>query len=273
VSGLIRAFQAVGREPAGRWSATRLAALAGLSPVALRRASTALLGLTPNQYVAACRRGRFFSELSNGRRLADAIYTAGYSSPSAVYRAPGGSLTPAVYRRGAAGVAIEWTTVASPVGRLLVAATSKGVCFVAVGADDAELRAAVEREFPRAILSQGSSKRLRELAAATEAVAAGRPVHASVPADIAGTAFQWRVWTALMKIKPGQTITYRELAKRVGQPQSIRAAARACATNPLALVIPCHRVVGSDGALRGYRWGVGVKKALIEKELAVKNVE
>jgi AraC family transcriptional regulator, regulatory protein of adaptative response / methylated-DNA-[protein]-cysteine methyltransferase len=224
------------------------------------------LGIAPHDYVAACRRRTFLEQLRGGGLVTEAIYASGYSSPSGVYGVAGGEITPAVYRRGAEGVAIEWHTAASPLGRILVAATCKGVCFVAVGADDRELETAVRAEFPKATLTRSNSARLLSYARAATAVADGRALDVSLPADIAGTAFQWRVWRALTKIPRGQRLTYAGLAKFVRAPRAVRAVGTACGANPLALVIPCHRVVGADGALRGYRWGLAVKRALLDLE-------
>lgn len=177
-----------------------------------------------------------------------------------------GGVTPASYRRGGAGACIVWTTVSSSIGRVLVAATAKGACFVAVGATDAELEAAIRTEFPCATLTRGSRPLLRQLAAAARAAARAKPVTWEMPADIVGTAFQWRVWRALTRIPPGRVASYAELAKTIGRPSAVRAVARACATNPLALVVPCHRVVGAGGELRGYRWGTERKGRLLLRE-------
>jgi AraC family transcriptional regulator of adaptative response/methylated-DNA-[protein]-cysteine methyltransferase len=151
-------------------------------------------------------------------------------------------------------------------GTILVAATTKGVCFVAIGDDVDALRDELARELPLATIAPRPSHALRPFAIAARAVASGQKPSEDVPADIRGTAFQWRVWRALKKIPLGATLTYAELAKAIGEPSAVRAVARACATNPAALFIPCHRVVGADGSLRGYRWGIDVKRRLIEKE-------
>ncbi len=142
------------------------------------------------------------------------------------------------------------------------------MCFVAVGTTDQELEAAIRHEFPKAELSREVSPALREWAATARRAAACSPVSDQIPADIAGTAFQWSVWRALTKIPAGSTISYGQLAVVIGRPRAIRAAARACALNPLAIIVPCHRVVGADGRLTGYRWGFGVKEKLIAIEKA-----
>ena len=175
-------------------------------------------------------------------------------------------MTPATYAKGGRGAVIDWITTSSPIGVVLVAATSRGVCFAEVGKSVAEVRAGLEKEFPAATISSKPSQRLRSYAAAARAVASAHSVSPSLPADIHGTVFQWKVWRALQAIPGGTTMTYTEVAKKIGAPSSVRAVARACATNPLALFIPCHRVIGADGSLRGYRWGLDVKRRLIGLE-------
>jgi AraC family transcriptional regulator of adaptative response/methylated-DNA-[protein]-cysteine methyltransferase len=225
--------------------------------------------MAPRDYVIACRRRRFLDRLRNGGRVTDAVYEAGFGSPSRVYehmRLPG--MTPATYGRGGAGAEIDWATVASTVGRIMVAATARGLCFVQIGTTDAAMVDELRREFPRATIADRPAARLRPLAEAALAVAHAQPMPAELPLDIQGTAFQWRVWRALTKIPAGETRTYASLAAAIGQPTAVRAVARACATNPLSLVIPCHRVIGTNGSLTGYRWGTGVKEALLKAERA-----
>lgn len=265
-TGLIRACRAIAAAPDRRWTSERLARLAETSAPALRRVFRKVLGLSPGAYVAACRQQHFQSLLRKGHSVSAALYASGYASPSRVYGVSHGQITPAVYRRGCAGVPIEWATTRSPLGRLLVAATEKGLCFVAIGADDSELEVAVRAEYPRARLERSHSGRLRRLAALATAAASGQPITPRIPADVAGTAFQWLVWRTLTAIPAGQPLTYAQLARAIGRPRAVRAAARACATNPLALFVPCHRVVGSDGTLRGYRWGIGAKRTLLDVE-------
>ena len=262
-----RACDAIARRPEARWSAVALARASGASVAQLQRGFRALLGLAPRDYVAACRRRRFLDALRGGHRVTDAVYEAGYGSPSRVYGAfhlPG--MTPATYARGGAGARIAWLTTTSPVGRLLVAATERGLCFVEIGVSEAALLAALRREFPRADIAGRPSKALIAIARAARATIDGRPVPPHLPLDIRGTAFQWRVWRALGAIPRGHTRSYSALAGVVGRPAGARAVARACAANPLALLVPCHRVVAADGRPGGYRWGAGVKAALLDRE-------
>jgi AraC family transcriptional regulator of adaptative response/methylated-DNA-[protein]-cysteine methyltransferase len=267
VARVRRACEAVGRRPDAAWSSASLARAAGTSVVQLQRAFRSTLGIAPREYVAACRRRRFLDALRAGSSVTDAVYEAGYGSPSRVYGAihlPG--MTPATYGHGGAGASIAWTTTGSPVGRILVAATGRGLCFVEMGASDASLVAALRREFPRASIASRPRRGLAPLVDAALAVAEARKVPTALPIDIRGTAFQWRVWQALTAIPRGETRTYAEIARAIGRPTALRAVARACAANPLALVVPCHRVVRADGAHGGYRWGGDVKSALLDRE-------
>jgi AraC family transcriptional regulator of adaptative response/methylated-DNA-[protein]-cysteine methyltransferase len=233
----------------------------------MQRAFRSVLGLAPRDYVAACRRRRFLDSLRKGHHVTDATYEAGFGSSSRMYgaiRLPG--MQPATYGRGGEGARIEWTTVASPLGLILVAATEKGLCFVEVGESVESLVRALKQEFPRADVTGRPSKALDALAAAARAVAIATDVPESIPIDIRGTAFQWRVWRALTRIPRGETRTYSQVAAAIDAASSVRAVARACATNPIALVVPCHRVIGSDGQMHGYRWGIRVKEQLLETE-------
>jgi len=262
-----RACQAVSTRPEGPWSSARLATIAGASPVQLQRAFRAVLGMSPRDFITASKRQRFLDTLKKNPNVTDAIYEAGYGSPSRVYdaiRLPG--MTPATYGRGGRGAHIRWTTADSPVGRIMVAATDRGLCFVEVGDSEPTLLAGLRREFPEADIDGEATTALTPLAHAARAVAQAQPIPADLPVDIRGTAFQWRVWRALTRIPRGQTRSYSEVAAAIGRPSAVRAVARACASNPLALVVPCHRVVGRDGTLTGYRWGTDVKKRLLEKE-------
>ncbi len=262
-----RACDAIARAPERPWTTTRVAVAAGASVAQTQRAFRALLGLSPRDYVAACRHRRFLSRLREDAEVTPAIFDAGYGSSSRAYEPDKqAGMTPATYAKGGRGASIDWLTTTSPLGTILVAATTKGVCFVAVGDDVDALRHELAREFPLATIAAQPSPALRPLAIAARAVASGKKPSEDLPADIRGTAFQWRVWRALKKIPVGRTLTYTDLAKVIGEPSAVRAVARACATNPVALLIPCHRIVGADGSLRGYRWGIDVKRRLIENE-------
>jgi len=243
-------------------------ARAGAATVAqLQRSFRGVLGLTPRDYVAACRRRRFLDRLKVGQSVTDALYEAGYGSPSRVYgtfELPG--MTPASYGRGGQGARIRWSTTGTSLGRVLVAATDRGLCFVEIGPDDTTLIDGLRREFPRAFVEAKASPALGPFIDVARAIAFAKPVPAAVPFDIRGTAFQWRVWRALTRIPVGETRAYSRVAASIGRPEATRAVARACATNPISLVVPCHRVVGRDGSVTGYRWGTDVKMALLAKE-------
>ncbi len=260
------ACAAVLARPDAAWTSARLAKVGGTTPVRLQRAFRDVLGLSPRDYVVACRRQRFLDTVKTGKRVTDAIYSAGFGSPSRVYdaiRLPG--MTPATYGRGGKGATIHWLSGMSPIGHVMVAATERGLCFVQVG-DDTAMQRALREEFPFASIDERPTRALRPLLNAAQAVASAKPLPPELPVDIRGTAFQWRVWRALTRIPRGQTRSYSDIARAIGSPSSVRAVARACATNPVALVVPCHRVVRADGAEGGYRWGLRVKKELLNKE-------
>jgi AraC family transcriptional regulator of adaptative response/methylated-DNA-[protein]-cysteine methyltransferase len=262
-----RACEAITRQPGGRWTSARLATVSGASPVQLQRAFRAVLGMSPRDFLTASKRRRFLATLKQQPTVTDAIYEAGYGSPSRVYdaiRLPG--MTPATYGRGGKGAQIDWLGGDSPIGRILVAATGRGLCFVQVGKHDRELAARLRDEFPHAEIGAAPAPRLAPLLAAAVAIAEAKPLSPKLAVDISGTAFQWKVWRALTRIPRGQTRSYSDVAAAIGQPSAVRAVARACATNPIALVVPCHRVVGRDGSLTGYRWGTKVKAGLLKQE-------
>jgi AraC family transcriptional regulator of adaptative response/methylated-DNA-[protein]-cysteine methyltransferase len=247
----------------------------GLSPHHLQRTFKRIMGVTPRQYAEAHRLGSFKARLKQGDDVTTALYEAGYGSSSRLYeQAPARlGMTPATYRRGGLGARIAYTIVASPLGRLLVAATARGVGFVSLGDDDAALAAALAHEYPAAEIMRagdaaatGSEPDLRAWVGAILSHLGGRQPHLDLPLDVLATAFQWRVWEALRDISYGSTRSYGGVAAALGQPGAARAVARACAANPVALVIPCHRVVGEDGELRGYRWGAERKRALLAQE-------
>ena len=249
----------------GRPSVASLAASVGLAPVVLRQRLEATLGIGPRALLSGRQLARLRERLLEGAEVTDALYAAGYGSSSRLYERAQEALgmTPGTYRRGGLGVTIGWTTESTPLGLVLVATTAHGVCAVYLGDSEADLRAALEAEFPRATITPGVDR--GEWVAAAVAVASGQAGE-DVPLDLQGTAFQQRVWLALRAIPRGDTRTYAQLATMIGQPSAVRAAARACATNKVSLLVPCHRVVGSDASLTGYRWGVERKKRLIEME-------
>lgn len=248
-------------------SLARLATVARLSPSHLQRQFTRALGLSPREYQSACRADRFRRELRSGRDVTSAMYEAGYGSPSRIYEgAPTGrGLTPAVYRRGASGVEIGYSIVASPLGRLLVAGTATGICAVKLGDSDAALERDLRSEFPGAVLSRDRLVPRPWLTAIVERLR-GSQRELDLPLEVRGTAFQWRVWRALQQIPPGETRSYSEVAAAIGQPTAVRAVAQACASNPVCLVVPCHRVVPKSGDSGGYRWGAERKRRLLALE-------
>jgi AraC family transcriptional regulator of adaptative response/methylated-DNA-[protein]-cysteine methyltransferase len=246
----------------------RLAAQVGASPWHLQRLFKKATGLSPREYADARRARRFRSELKNGESIAGATYGAGYGSSSRVYEDARRRLgmTPASYAKGGKGARIAYATVDSPLGRLLVGATAKGICFVSLGETDAPLEAALEAEFPEAEVivrdEETIAPALDDLLAHLE----GKTPHLALPLDVRATAFQRRVWQELMAIPPGETRSYSEIAAALDLPKGQRAVGRACATNPVAIVVPCHRVLRADGALGGYRWGLERKEALLRRE-------
>ena len=239
--------------------APSLAALAmrvGGSPYHLQRNFKRIVGITPREYAEACRETRVRSRLRKGAEVTSAMLDAGYNSSSRFYEGAAARLgmPPSTYRAGGAGATIRYALTAFPLGRLLVGATARGVCFVAMGDTDAELRRRLAAEYPAAELAPDKSG----LGRWTRAILAhldGRQPRLDLPLDIRATSFRWQVWTALMSIPPGETRTYAQVARAVGRPRAVRAVAGACAANPVALVIPCHRVVPSAGRHGGYRWG------------------
>ena len=248
-----------------------LSARAGLSPFRLMRAFQRVTGITPRQYVAACRLRAVKSGLKKESNVTFAMYDAGYSSSSRLYeQAPAQfGMTPAAYQRGGDGVSIQYATADSPLGRLLVASTPRGICMVSLGDSDSHLTAALKREYPLAEIrpnSNGLQSSLRSVLSRIE----GKTPSGQLPLDVQATAFQRRVWQELLSIPRGVTRSYSEVARAVGRPRAVRAVASACAANPAAIVIPCHRVVRANGDLGGYRWGLKRKQALLHAEMFAK---
>ena len=245
----------------------RLAEVANVSPHHLQRTFKRLIGISPGQYVKSRRVASLRRELRNGHSVTSAMYDAGYGSSSRLYEGASGELgmTPATYRKGGRGMTIGYTIVDCYLGRLLVAATERGTCAVSIGNNDAVLEATLHADFPTATIARDD----RGLAANVEAVLAyldGREPDGALPLDTQATAFQRQVWEQLQAIPLGETRSYGEIASAIGKPKAARAVGRACATNPVPIVVPCHRAVGGDGTLTGYRWGTDIKRALIEHE-------
>jgi AraC family transcriptional regulator of adaptative response/methylated-DNA-[protein]-cysteine methyltransferase len=237
----------------------------------LTRAFKRVLGITPRAYAEAGRVDRFKRELKRRKRVSPALYEAGYGSTSRVYERSDAQLgmTPATYAKGGEDVGIAYITVATSLGRLLVAATERGVCRVALAENAGMLEQDLFAEFPRARIVEDKSGKIDGWVGAILAYLERGAAHLDLPLDIRATAFQRRVWQELQKIPFGATRSYGDIAKQIGNPKATRAVARACAANPVALVIPCHRVVTQSGAIGGYRWGVERKRSLLEKESAL----
>lgn len=250
-----------------RVTLNHLGTAVGLSPHHLQRVFKRVMGISPRQYAEARRVERLKAGLKNGGTVTDALYSAGYGSSSRLYeRAPEQlGMTPAVYRKGGQGMNIHYTIADSPLGYLLVAATERGVCFVSMGDTPADLEAELRGEFPAAEPERDDDG-LGEWVNAILDHLGGQQPHLELPLDVRATAFQRRVWQALQAIPIGETRTYRQIAASIGQPTAARAVGNACATNPVSLVIPCHRAVREDGSLGGYRWGLQRKAALLEQE-------
>jgi AraC family transcriptional regulator of adaptative response/methylated-DNA-[protein]-cysteine methyltransferase len=248
-------------------SLATLAARSGYSRFHFLRMFRDHTGLTPRSYAEGVRARRLQAALSGGGRVIDAVADAGFGSESRVYEKTGPLLgmTPGAVRRGGQNEVIRCAFADCPFGRLLVGATDKGVCFIGFAEPDEALMGDLRRRFPKATVTLDDPSLASTLRTVLDFLR--EPKQAlDLPLDLRGTAFQQRVWRTLCQIPAGETRTYAQLAEMAGNPKAIRAVARSCATNPVSLAVPCHRVVGSDGGLTGYRWGVPRKRALLEGE-------
>jgi AraC family transcriptional regulator of adaptative response/methylated-DNA-[protein]-cysteine methyltransferase len=259
--------QAVADGESADGAASPLAEQTGLSAHQLRRAFRRLLGVTPRQYALAQKMRRLKKQLKSGANVTTALYDAGFGSSSRLYeRTPRElGMTPATYRRGGEGMHINYTVVPSTFGRVLIGATKKGLAAVYLGNSETKLAAELRKEYPRAEiqrdagqLARHADKLLRHLD--------GNLRQLDLSLDVDATAFQRRVWQELQHIPYGETRTYQQVAQAIGKPTATRAVARACASNPVSIVVPCHRVVRGDGNLAGYRWGLQRKQALLNRE-------
>ncbi|HEV2303271.1 MAG TPA: bifunctional DNA-binding transcriptional regulator/O6-methylguanine-DNA methyltransferase Ada [Stellaceae bacterium] len=246
-----------------------LAQAAGMSRFHFHRVFKDVAGLTPRAYAAAARARRVRAELQRRDTVTEAIYGAGFNSNGRFYAAAGELLgmTPTKFRAGGAGAAIRFAVGECSLGAILVAATEKGVCAIHLGDDPEALVRDLEDRFPKAELV-GGDREFERLVARVVGFVEMPARGLDLPLDLRGTAFQERVWRALREVPAGATTTYAKLAERIGRPRAVRAVAGACAANRLAVAIPCHRVVRTDGALSGYRWGVERKRALLDRESA-----
>lgn len=249
----------------------RLSEETGVNAHHLQRTFREIMGITPRQYADSRRLHQFKANVKQGASVTDALYTAGYGSSRGLYEQSASRLgmTPATYGRGGKGMRIIYTTADCSLGRLLVAATERGVCSVALGDSDTKLVTALFAEYPNASIDSRDTAISASLNLWLDEVLkliAGKAPHSSLPLDIQATAFQLQVWEELRRIPRGATRSYQEIASAIGKPKAVRAVARACASNHVAVVIPCHRVIREDKGLGGYRWGLERKKQLLQKE-------
>jgi AraC family transcriptional regulator of adaptative response/methylated-DNA-[protein]-cysteine methyltransferase len=265
------------KEHAGeRTTLDEVAKATGVGRLTILRGFKRVLGVSPGQYAKEQRLAKFKDRVREPKtgekkvRITDAIYDAGFGSSSRLYEKSGTKLgmTPRTMREGGAGLLIRYCTAASPLGRMLVAATDVGVCSIAFGRDDAELVAGLRERFSKAqlVAAKGNTGWLADGVAFVVSQLGEHPLAATFPLDVRATAFQQRVWKALQEIPRGETRSYSELAMQLGEPKASRAIAGACGANPVAVAVPCHRVVGKDGSLTGYRWGVERKRKLLDAE-------
>jgi len=238
----------------------------GLSPAHLQRLFKRVTGISPRQYADACRLGVLKQRLRQRPTVLTALFEAGYGSTSRLYERAAAQLgmTPATYKRGGKNMQIRYCLADCLLGRLLLGVTDRGICAVYLGSTDLPLEESLRQEYPAARIERSEGE-VPGLVQILEHLAGSRP-HLELPLDVQATAFQWRVWQELCKIPYGQTRTYRQIAEALGEPQAVRAVGRACATNPVSVVIPCHRAVRADGGLGGYRWGLERKQALLDHE-------
>jgi AraC family transcriptional regulator of adaptative response/methylated-DNA-[protein]-cysteine methyltransferase len=249
-----------------------VAAALGTTQATLRRAFLQVTGLQPRELAEALRIKRFKEMLRAGKSITDALYETGYGSSSRIYERSNAQLgmTPATYRKGGLGMKIGYTIAKSPLGKVLVAATERGVSAVYLGNAENTMIAELREEYPRAEIvpaTDSFQRWVREIMQRIE----GKPPRLELPLDLQATAFQRRVWQELQRIPRGRTRTYSQVARSLGRPKAVRAVARACARNPVSVVVPCHRVIREDGQLAGYRWGLSRKEQLLEQERAAGN--
>jgi AraC family transcriptional regulator of adaptative response/methylated-DNA-[protein]-cysteine methyltransferase len=274
IAGPVALVQAATRELAeSREDSVRFGALAAKlrsTPARLRRAFLQVTGLRPRELAEALRLARFKKMLRDGKSITDALYETGYGSSSRVYERSNAQLgmTPATYQKGGKGMNIGYSIAKSGLGKILVAATDRGISAVYLGDTDANLIAELRQEYPRAEIASATDtfeRWVKEIVHRVE----GKPPRMELPLDLQATAFQRRVWQELQQIPRGATRTYSQVAQALGNPKAVRAVARACATNPVSIVVPCHRVIRGDGNLAGYRWGLSRKQQLLAQEQAV----
>jgi AraC family transcriptional regulator of adaptative response/methylated-DNA-[protein]-cysteine methyltransferase len=248
---------------------TAISSHVAISPFHFQRLFKRVLGISPREYQQARRAGKFRQALNGEGRVTEAIYEAGYSSSSRAYESIPAQLgmTPSAFRRKGEGETIQYTVIATELGKLLMATTMRGVCSARFGENEAALLRELKQDFAAADIHRDDDA-LQPLAARMKESLRGWAAPHNIPLDLRGTAFQQMVWKELQRIPAGQTRSYTDVAKSIGRPKAVRAVANACASNPVAVVVPCHRVVQKNGSLAGYRWGVERKKALLANEKA-----
>ena len=267
-SALVRAMcRYIEQHTEDRLTLTHLAREFRRSPFHLQRTFKSVLGVSPKAYIDAVRLREVKQNLQAGHDVTTALYAAGYGSSSRLYERTATQLgmTPEKYRRGAIAAVVRYTIASSPLGRMLIAATDKGICAIQFANSDQQLQQGLIREFPFAVRRRDDDA-MSQWRDAISHLIAGQEANPSLPLDIRATAFQRRVWQALQRIPRGETRSYSAIAKKIGAPKATRAVARACATNPVAVAIPCHRVIREDGDLGGYRWGIERKEQLLAME-------
>lgn len=244
-----------------------LSAQTRISPYHLQRTFKKMVGISPRQYAEALRLAKMKRSLRNGETVTRALYGAGFSSRSRLYEKAQVrfGMSPGAIRRGGLGMRIEYAAVEVPLGRLLVAVTERGVCAVCIGDTVSEVEAALSEDYPFAEKHR-TDQGLRDWIRAFANYLAGRSTHLNLPIDVQATAFQWKVWKEIQSVPYGETTSYSKIAAAIGSPEAVRAVANACARNPVALIVPCHRVIGKDRKLHGYRWGNERKEALLRLE-------
>jgi AraC family transcriptional regulator of adaptative response/methylated-DNA-[protein]-cysteine methyltransferase len=274
VAGPVALVERASRELAkcGEDEGIRFAALAArlnTTPGTLRRAFQQVTGLRPRDLAAAMRLALFKKMLRDGKGIAEALYDTGYGSTSRVYESSNAQLgmTPATYRKGGKNMKIRYAIAKSSLGKILVGATERGISAVYLGDADAKLLEELRDEYPQAEISAAGDSFERWVKEIVQRVE-GNPPRLELPLDLQATAFQRRVWQELQRIPRGSTRTYTQVAQALGNPKAVRAVARACATNPVSIVVPCHRVIRGDGSLAGYRWGLSRKEQLLAQERA-----
>ena len=262
-----RACQAIRKAQGQLLNLAQLAQACGVSASRLQRTFRTKIGITPRAYADAVRVSELKTSLRKGGNVTNSLYEAGYGSASRLYEKSNKQLgmTPATYGRGGRGMEIGFSIVDSPLGRLLVAGTERGISAVYLGDSDEKLEQELRQEYPAASIRENPSVVSRSVKNVVSRLST-RPNAADVPLDVQATAFQRKVWGKLQTIPFGSTRTYSQIAREIGRPSAVRAVARACATNPVSIVVPCHRVVREDGNLAGYRWGLDRKKALLDRE-------